>query len=221
MIKKSNFVKEDKTIVRSTHPPLETVLITCQKTKVKASFFKIADDQTPIISLIEQNNFTNEPLHIIGQQLDRIEEKIDEKTLVSKLEKSLINLSSQREKVNFKTSQAKTLEFVEKLLSDLKVKTEGTSTSVARTISRNEKEIVSNENTDSDSLSSVSAKKVFDDELLEIKRFVGNSIPMSFTKNWYSKPTPLDMQFEERSFQTQFSVSTDKIYEWNIDGLSE
>ena len=40
-------------------------------------------------------------------------------------------------------------------------------------------------------------------------------------KKWYSKPTPPDMQFKERSFQTQFSMSTDKIYEWNIDGLSE
>ena len=29
VIKKSNFVKKDKTIVRSTHPPLEIVLITC------------------------------------------------------------------------------------------------------------------------------------------------------------------------------------------------
>ena len=58
VIKKSNFVKEDKTIVRSSHPPLETVLITCQnsedrKTDIKASPFKIADDQTPIISIIE------------------------------------------------------------------------------------------------------------------------------------------------------------------------
>ena len=44
---------------------------------------------------------------------------------------------------------------------------------------------------------------------------------MSFTKNWYSKPTPPDMRFEERSFQTQFYVSTEKIYEWNIDGLFE
>ena len=70
VIKKSNFVKEDKTIVRSSHSLLETVLITCQKTEVKASPFKIADDQTPIISIIEQNNFTNESLHIIGQQLD-------------------------------------------------------------------------------------------------------------------------------------------------------
>ena len=44
---------------------------------------------------------------------------------------------------------------------------------------------------------------------------------MSFTKNWYSRPTPPDMQFEERVFQTQFSVSANKLYEWNIVGLSE
>ena len=44
---------------------------------------------------------------------------------------------------------------------------------------------------------------------------------MSFTKNWYSRPTPPDMQFEEKVFQTQFSVSVDKLYEWNIDSLFE
>ena len=107
------------------------------------------------------------------------------------------------------------------MLSDLKVKTEGTSRSTACTISRNGKEIVSDENTDSDTISSVFAKNIFDDDLLEIKRFVGNPKPMSFTKNWYSKPILLDMQFEERVFQTQFYVSTNKFYEWNIDGLSE
>ena len=49
LIKKSNFVKAaDKAIVQSSHPPLETVLITCQdqKTEVKATPFIIADDQT-------------------------------------------------------------------------------------------------------------------------------------------------------------------------------
>ena len=75
------------------------------------------------------------------------------------------------------------------------------------------KKIVSEENTDSDIVYSVSAKKVFDDDLPEIKRFVGNFKPMPFTKSWYSKPTPLDIQFEERSFQTQFFVSADRIYE--------
>ena len=151
---------------------------------MKASPFKIADDQTPIYNIIEQNNFTNESLHVIGQQLDCIEEKIVETTTASKPEKPLIDLPSQRENVKFKTSQAKTLEIVEKMLSDLKVKTESTTTSAAQTISRNEKEIVSKEKTDSDSLSSVYVKKVFDDDLPEIKRFVGKSIPLSFTKNW-------------------------------------
>ena len=85
VIKKSNFVKEDKTIVRSTHSPLETVLITCQKAKVKASPFKIVDDQTPIISLIEQNNFTNESLHIIVNNLTVLKKKLMKKLMFQKL----------------------------------------------------------------------------------------------------------------------------------------
>ena len=121
----------------------------------------------------------------------------------------------------FKTFQSKMLKVVDKMLFDLKVKTEATSTSTTCTISKKEKEIVSNEHTDSDTVFSVSAKKIFDNDFPEIKRFVGNPKPMSFTKNWYSKPTPPDMQFEERVFQTQFSVSADKLYEWNINGFSE
>ena len=105
VIKKSNFVKAtDKAIVRSSHPPLETVLITCQdqETEVKAIPFKIANNQTPITSVIEQNNFTNESLDIIGRQLDRIEEKIvdsiekpaSEKSIFIKTKKPLIDLCS-------------------------------------------------------------------------------------------------------------------------------
>ena len=37
----------------------------------------------------------------------------------------------------------------------------------------------------------------------------------------YPKPTPSDLQFEERNVRNQFSVSSGKLYEWNIDGLSE
>ncbi|KAL4645013.1 hypothetical protein ACB092_02G205600 [Castanea dentata] len=186
VIKKSAFVKHDKTVVKSSHPSLETVLITCKNDKEST-------------------------------ELDRIEEKIVEKPAVSKPEKPLIDLP-----IN---SQGSTVEKIEKMLADLKVKTEQTSTSrsAACAISRNEKEIVSDDDTNSDSLSSKSSKNAFDDgiSLPEIKRFVGKPNPTTFTKNWYSKPTPPDVQFEERSSQTQFSVSADKLYEWNIDGLSE
>ena len=79
VIRKSNFDKtSDKTIVRSSHPPLETVLINRQdqKTEIKATPFKISDDRTPITSLIKQPNSTNESLHIIGQQPDHIENTV-------------------------------------------------------------------------------------------------------------------------------------------------
>ena len=59
----------------------------------------------------------------------------------------------------FKISQSKMLEVVDKILSDLKVKTEGTSRSTACTISKNGKEIVYDENTDSDTVFSVLQKR--------------------------------------------------------------
>ena len=112
-----------------------------------------------------------------------VEKSISEKSVFVKTKKPLIDLPSQKEKVMFKTFQSKTLEIVEKMLSDLKVKTEDTSRSTACIISRNGKEILSDENADSDIFSFVSAKNIFDDDLSEIKRFVGNPKPMSFTKN--------------------------------------
>ena len=44
--------------------------------------------------------------------------------------------------------------------------------------------------------------------------------PTTLTKNWYPRPTPPDLQFEERN-SNQTSVSSGKLYEWNIDGLTE
>jgi hypothetical protein len=75
-VAKRNFVKEDKTIVKSSHPHLENILIECKGVTVKASPFKITDGVHPKNKkIIEQNNFVNQSLHTIGQQLDRIEEK--------------------------------------------------------------------------------------------------------------------------------------------------
>ena len=97
------------------------------------------------------------------------------------------------------------------LLIYKKIKTEQTtnSTSIAVLFPKKGKEIISTEDLDfessSSSLTDFEKLKSFDKFSLdkpEIKRFVGKSIPMKFTKNWYSKPTPPDVQFEERFFQT-------------------
>ena len=187
---------------------------------VKTSPFKISNDQTPITSLIEQHNFPNKSLHVMGQQPDHIENTISIKKSASEksvlIEKPLLDLSSQNEKVLLKTSQSKMLEVVDKMLSDLKIKIEGTSRNTACNISKNEKEIVFVKHTDSDTVPSIPAKEILNDELPENKRFVENSKPMSFPQDWYSRPIPPDIQFKERVFQPQFSVSTNKLYKWNI-----
>ena len=54
---------------------------------------------------------------------------------------------------------------------------------------------------------------------LEVKRLY-QPTPTTLTRNWYPRPTPLDLQFEERNSH-QFSVTSGKLYEWNIDGLAE
>ena len=71
--------------------------------------------------------------------VDLIEKPPSEKSVFVNIEKPLIDLPSQREKVMFKTSQSKMLEIVDKMLFDLKVKAEGTSRSTTCTISKNEK----------------------------------------------------------------------------------
>ena len=55
---------------------------------------------------------------------------------------------------------------------------------------------------------------------LEVKR-LHQPTPTNLTKNWYSRPTPPDLQFEERNVSNQFSISSGKLYEWNTDGLSK
>ena len=79
VIKKSNFVKAtDKAIVRSSHPPLETVLITYQdqKMEVKASLFKIADDQTLSLVLLNKTILLMNPCMLLVNNLIILKKKL-------------------------------------------------------------------------------------------------------------------------------------------------
>jgi hypothetical protein len=49
---KKKFVKEDKSVVKSSHPPLETILIYANGVSVKGSPFKILDESQPETKMI-------------------------------------------------------------------------------------------------------------------------------------------------------------------------
>ena len=54
-------------------------------------------------------------MHIIGQQLDHIEENIEKPTPSFKSKKPLIDLLGQRQNLSLKTTQTKTIEKVEQM----------------------------------------------------------------------------------------------------------
>jgi len=65
-ISKEKWVKEDNTVVSSSHPPQETIVFQHRTTTVKASPFKVASENSDVKNVIEQANYTNQYLNSIG-----------------------------------------------------------------------------------------------------------------------------------------------------------
>ena len=60
VITKSNWTKENKEVVRFSHPPLENITIKYQGFEVVATpFRKPSNEDKPVKMVIEQNNYTN------------------------------------------------------------------------------------------------------------------------------------------------------------------
>jgi hypothetical protein len=217
---KRKFLKEDKTVVKASHPPLENILIKCDGFSVKDSPFKIPDEnRVETRKIIEQNNFVNQSLHTIGQQLDRIEEKVSPSASNEEL---LISLPEKSKSLGLKPKSQKTIEKIEQMLSGSKI-SQASSSKTISPISQHLTGFDSTSSYDSTDFEIRMLERNFEKINLELKlqRIYDKSKPVSLSKNWYSRPTPPDLQFEERFLQSQFFVSSDKIYEWNIDGLSE
>ena len=84
VITKTNWTKEDtKEVVRSSHPPLDKITFKHKKADVIVSPFQQPTSKEVVVSkVITQNNYTNQCLHVIGKQLDRMEEKIEKKVIL-------------------------------------------------------------------------------------------------------------------------------------------
>ena len=84
---KTNWTIEDnkgnKNVVRSSHPPQEAITFKHRGSDIVASPFKHPTNEEKVVKkVIEQNNYTNQCLGVIGKQLDRIEDRIDNKVIL-------------------------------------------------------------------------------------------------------------------------------------------
>ncbi|KAI8568334.1 hypothetical protein RHMOL_Rhmol02G0190000 [Rhododendron molle] len=225
VITKSKWKKSDNTIVNSGHPPLEPIILDYKGSSIIASPFKLPSDRSDCKQIIEQVNYTNQCLKVIGEQLDKIETKIDEgetnctPSSSKIIEKPLILLPERRSQI--KLNPDKNIQKIEDMLQKLIVKSEPVKTQVA-VLTQADDDSSQPSSTD-DEISNLQAQFTSQPgNPGNIKRLIyPTTNPTSLTKNWYSRPTPPDLQFEENNLASQFSVSASKLYEWNIDGLSE
>ncbi|CAL9004309.1 unnamed protein product [Prunus brigantina] len=67
-LNKEKWKMVDKTEVEASHPPVETIIISHKDTPIPASPFKAFESNDPNRRIIEQNNYANQSLIVIGKQ---------------------------------------------------------------------------------------------------------------------------------------------------------
>ncbi|KAL0010431.1 hypothetical protein SO802_005539 [Lithocarpus litseifolius] len=129
VLTKTNWVKDDtKEVVRSNHPPLAAITFKYKNQDGLATPFRFPSGEEKLVKeAIEQNNYTNQCLNVIGKQLDRVEDKIENKVIlqlgspskpIPTIEMPLIRLSTSRQS-SIKTKDQLALEIVTQKLEEL------------------------------------------------------------------------------------------------------
>ena len=220
---KSNTTSE-KNIV-STHPPLEEIKIKAQGVEIIASPFKhISSNEDEnrgtklkdIKGIQQQNNFTNQMLGTISSQLNRMEGKsFSNKYKTEKEEKEI-----KQENPLFKPSKPLILGGNRNNEDLIKILTQKLTSIEIKDPSSSKEQV--NFLSGSETGSTVSRQLTENLHNLEQEEEQINKLKTwhQRLKNFYQRPTPPDLQFEERQPQ-QNRYNNGEIYSWNIDGLSE
>ena len=227
---KSNTTSEKKIV--STHPPLEDIKIKAQGVEIIASPFKHVssnEDENRMTKLKDikgiqqQNNFTNQILGTISTQLNRIEGKYFTKNYKTENEK---NQTSEKEKeiksehLFFKPIKPLKLggsrnnddliKILTQKLVGLEVNDPSTSKNQVNFLSGSE----TNSSVSETLIQNIESSDKEEEKVNKLKTWHQRS------KIFYQRPTPPDLQFEEKQPKQNNYTAID-IYSWNLDGLSE
>ena len=220
---KSNTISEKKIV--STHPPLEEIKIKAQGVEIIASPFKTTSNEDEnrmtklkdIRSIQQQNNFSNRILGTISTQLNRIESKCFTKD--NKPEKEKEEEKEKKENPLFKPikplklggnkNNDELIKILTQKLTGMKIKDPSSSKQV-NFLSGSETNSIASEQL----IENLQTSEQEEEQINKLKTWHKRS------KFFYQRPTPPDLQFEEKQPKQNHYNSSD-IYSWSIDGLSE
>lgn len=242
---------KDGKIVQAKYPPLEGFLITQQGQTCHAAPFKTGREGSgqenscleDIKKVYEQNNFSNKILHTISKQVDNMSEQIskfkEEDQLSQDFKKLSISENSSNSNDKASTSKSYPNEITKPFLikvpdfepsnSSSLIFSSKPSSNLLKEISKRLDKNINCIDQDCDCSDEDYPKEEYfneeSDEHFSINK-IKSKLPSSWknnpTRNYYPRPTPPDLQYEERSqYGPQKQFSADHLYEWNIDGRSE
>ena len=219
--------------VYSKHPPLEEVEFdNYYGEKVKASPFKTIPEGLEkgnptlkdIKNIQHQNNYSNKILSTISTQLESIEGKISKNsgTLQEQAGSSVPKVDE-----SIPILRPANLDVFTKRIS----KEEAAMAKIEEKLDRILNPGITHQDSSVNVVNNDDEIQEFEDEILdEVEEPLYNRIERisrrsqnntSNQKNWYPQPSFPDIQFEEKTLQTQAHYDGLAIYEWNIDGLSD
>ena len=235
---KSNTIYEKKIV--SNHPHLEEIKIKAQGVEIIASPFKhISSNEDDnrgtklkdIKGIQQQSNFTNQILGTISTQLNRIEGKVsnrfktetetEEKYFTKDYKPENKEKETKQENPLFKPIKPLKLgsnsnrnnddliKILTQKLSSIEIKDPSSSKQV-NLLSGSETNSTASEQL----IENLQNSEQEEEQINKLKTWHQRS------KKFYQRPTPPDLQFEERQSHQNHYTNTE-IYSWNIDGLSE
>ncbi|XP_074308803.1 uncharacterized protein LOC141643517 isoform X1 [Silene latifolia] len=233
-----NWNMTDGRTITLVHPPPTSFKFDAGGKEPEAAPFKIGRCDKPresiiiedIIKVYQQNNFTNQILQTIANQTDHISTKLDyvkpieltnsnQNQIPLSLPKFPNEVSSQPhiKPLDFPYSIIQKIESSSSSSKDINLKQNLSKiSSKINVIQKNQ--IASDSNTESDDhIDQIENQFIENPQISKIR----NPWKNNSTKNYYPRPTPPDIQYEERSKFQAHQYHPDTIHEWNIDGKSE
>jgi len=228
--------------VSSIHPPVADLSFSLQDVALKATPFRkgregdTAATCADVQKLHQQLNYTNTAISTTASQLNHVANKVEtpstsipprSETYANSVSKPFFKVESvpRKDQEHFTNSfsNASLLMQISQQIKALDIQSPSTSC-IDKTCSQiqhdtsSEAEDDINSESEEDTLNVIT--KTFEDEQeLSINKInYGNKSTM---RNYYSRPSPPDLQYEERGTFSMNHFDGQSVYTWNIDGKSK
>ena len=243
----------DGNTVTSIYPPLQSIKIPTNEGEVTASPFKRGKNNNEPVNIEDikkvyhQNNYSNQMLHTITQQIDHLSTEIKtiQKDSNPKFPQSYSTPHFQPTSLPVEYEEKiQPMNLLGRITQALEKINENISSSTKITVIEEQNGSESEDDSDNSNNSLIQQVNQIEDDIqgsdqnLEINRINtkykknNNSYRNNWnnnnsynwhrgnTRNYYPRPTPPDIQYEEKAiFKSSYDGTS--VYEWNIDGKSE